>query len=62
MTAIAELSAIAATRILTDADLGLRMRMIIHAGGGRSVLILIVVLSLWKPKGVTPFADRASTQ
>ena len=62
MNAIAQLSAIAATRIVTDADMGLRIRMIIHAGGGLGVLLLIMILSLWKPKGVTPFGQRQSSQ
>ena len=62
MNAIAELSTIAATRTVTDADMGLRLRMIIHAGGGSGVLLLIMILSLWRPKGVTPFGQRQSTQ
>ena len=62
MNAIAELSAIAATRTVTDAELGLRMRMIIHAGGGLGVLLLIMILSLWKPKGVTPFGQHQAAQ
>ena len=62
MNAIAELSAIAATRMVTDAELGLRMRMIIHAGGGLGVLLLIMILSLWKPKGVTSFGQSQSAQ
>ena len=62
MNAIAELSTIAATRMETDADFGLRIRMIVHAGGGLGVLLLIIILSLWKPKGVTPFGQRQSTQ
>ena len=62
MNAIAELSTIAATRTVTDADMGLRIRMIVHAGGGLGVLLLIMILSLWKPKGVTPFGQRQSAQ
>ena len=62
MNAIAELSAIAATRIVTDTDMGLRIRIIVHAGGGLGVLLLIMILSLWKPKGVTPFSQRQSVQ
>ena len=60
MSAIAELSAIAATRIVIDTDVGLRIRMIVHAGGGLGVLLLIIILSLWKPKGVTPYGQRQS--
>ena len=62
MNAIAELSTIATARIVTDADMGLRIRMIIHAGGGLGVLLIIMILSLWKPKGVTPFGQRQSAQ
>ena len=62
MNAIAELSTIAAAHVVTDADMGLRLRMIIHAGGGLGVLLLIMILSLWKPKGVTPFGQRQSAQ
>ena len=60
MNAIAELSTIAAARMVTDTDMGLRIRMIVHAGGGLGVLLLIMILSLWKPKGVTPFGQRQS--
>ena len=62
MNAIAELSSIAAARMVTDTDIGLRIRMIVHAGGGLGVLLLIMILSLWKPKGVTPFGQRQSSQ
>ena len=62
MNAISQLSTIAATRTVTDADMGLRIRMIVHAGGGLGVLLLIMILSLWKPKGVTPFGQRQSAQ
>ena len=62
MNTIAELSSIAAIRMVTDANMGLRIRMIIHAGGGLGVLLLIMILSLWKPKGVTPFGQRQSSQ
>ena len=62
MNAIAELSTIAAAGMVTDMDMGLRIRMIIHAGGGLGVLLLIMILSLWKPKGVTPFGQRQSAQ
>ena len=62
MNAIAELSTIAAARIVTDTDMGLRIRMIVHSGGGLGVLLLIMILSLWKPKGGTPFGQRQSSQ
>ena len=62
MNAIAQLSAIAATRMVTDGDMGLRIRMIVHAGGGLGVLLLIMILSMWKPKGVTPFGQSQSSQ
>ena len=62
MNAIAELSTIATARMVTDSDMGLRIRMIIHAGGGLGVLLLIMILSLWKPKGVTPFGQRQPAQ
>ena len=60
MNAISQLSTIAAARLVTDAEMGLRIRMIVHAGGGLGVLLLIMILSLWKPKGVTPFGQRQS--
>ena len=56
INAIGQLSAIAAERMLTDTDMGLRMRMIIHAGGGLVVLLIILVLSIYKPRGSTPYA------
>ncbi|MEP6828445.1 MAG: hypothetical protein ABJA10_10270 [Aestuariivirga sp.] len=62
MNAIAQLSTIAANRMVTDTDVGLRIRMIIHAGGGLGMLLLIMILSLWKPKGVTPFGQHQSAQ
>ena len=62
MKAIAELSTIAGARMVSDAELGLRIRMIVHAGGGLGVLLLIMILSLWKPKGVTPFGQRQPAQ
>ena len=62
MNAIAELSSIAAARLVADTEMGLRVRMIIHASGGLGVLLFIMILSLWKPKGVTPFGQRQSAQ
>ena len=62
MNAIAQLSAIAAERMVTDADLGLRMRMIIHAGGGLVVLLIIMVLSIYKPKGLTSYGQSKLTR
>lgn len=50
---ISQLATIVTTRNLTPDDFTLQLRMIIHAGGGLGVLIAIMVLSIWKPKGTT---------
>jgi hypothetical protein len=45
--------------LLSSADLwGLRMSPVIHAAGGLLVLLLPVVLSLYKPRGLTPYGWR----
>ena len=62
MNAIAQLSAIAAERMVTDADMGLRIRMIIHAGGGLVVLLITMVLSICKPKGLTSYGQSRLTR
>ncbi len=45
--------------MLSSADLrGLRMSPVIHAAGGLLVLLVPVVLSLYKPRGLTPYGWR----
>jgi hypothetical protein len=34
---------------------GLRLSLLLHAGGGMLTLLAIAVLAIWKPVGVTPF-------
>ena len=49
--AISQLAEFATARNLMPDDLGLQIRMIVHAGGGLGVLVAIMVLSIWKPRG-----------
>ena len=51
MHAISQLAEIAIARNSTLDDFGLQMRMIVHGSGGLGVLIAIMVLSIWKPRG-----------
>jgi hypothetical protein len=45
--------------MLSSPDLrGLRMSPVIHAAGGLLLLLVLVVLSLYKPWGVTPYGWR----
>lgn len=45
--------------LLSSADLwGLRMSSVIHAAGGLLILLVPVVLSLYKPRGLTPYGWR----
>jgi hypothetical protein len=47
---------VAADRVVTDADLvGLRRSMRTHAVGGLVVLLLLVALSIYKPRGMTRY-------
>jgi len=34
---------------------GLRLSLLLHAGGGMLMLLAIAVLAIWKPVGMTPF-------
>ena len=51
MHPISQLAEIATTRNLMPDDLGLQIRIIVHAGGGLGVLVVIMVFSIWKPRG-----------
>ncbi|TIL35229.1 hypothetical protein [Mesorhizobium sp.] len=56
---IGYLADVSAETMLSSADLrGLRMSPVIHAAGGLLVLLVPVVLSLYKPRGLTPYGWR----
>ncbi len=58
---ISDLAAIAAHSPVSDpALLDDRLSLVVHSGGGLLVLIIPVVLSVYKPRGRTPF-DRATS-
>ncbi|RWQ87140.1 MAG: hypothetical protein EOS85_06855 [Mesorhizobium sp.] len=59
MELIGYLADVSAETMLSSADLrGLRMSPVIHAAGGLLVLLVPVVLSLYKPRGLTPHGWR----
>jgi hypothetical protein len=59
MELINYLAGVAAETTLSSTDLrGLRWSPVIHAGGGLLVLLLPVALSLYKPRGMTPYGWR----
>jgi hypothetical protein len=56
---IGYLADVSAETMLSSADLrGLRLSPVIHAAGGLLVLLVPVVLSLYKPRGLTPYGWR----
>ncbi|RUV68773.1 MAG: hypothetical protein EOR30_11920 [Mesorhizobium sp.] len=56
---IGYLADVSAETMLSSADLrGLRFSPVIHAAGGLLVLLVPVVLSLYKPRGLTPYGWR----
>ena len=59
MPSVTQMSRIAAETTLTDGDsLELRVQLIVHAGGGLLVLLAAMVLSVFKPWGLTPYGMR----
>ena len=48
----------AAETTLSGADLPLQIRLLIHAGGGLLVLLVPMVLSVYKPWGMTQYGRR----
>jgi hypothetical protein len=59
MEGISYMADVAAETILFSADLrGLRSSFVIHAAGGLLVLLIAVVLSLYKPRGMTRYGWR----
>lgn len=56
---IGYLADVSAETMLSNADLrGLRMSHVIHTAGGLLVLLVPVVLSLYKPRGLTRYGWR----
>jgi hypothetical protein len=61
MEAISFLARVATERELSDTDfLGLRRSLVIHAAGGLLVLLVPVMLSIYKPRGMTRYGSRAA--
>jgi hypothetical protein len=57
---ISELAAAAARASFTAAsEADLKLSLLVHSVGGLVVLLLVVVLAVYKPAGLTPFAGRA---
>ena len=50
---------LAAETILPDADLhAAGLQLVVHAAGGLLVLLVLAVLSVFKPRGMTPYGTR----
>jgi hypothetical protein len=59
MKVIGYVARVAATTALSSADLGRpRMELVVHAAGGLLVLIVITILSVFKPWGLTRYGRR----
>ena len=59
MKLIGYLANVAANSILTSADLiEARLSLVVHAAGGLLVLLVPVALSVYKPRGITPYGRR----
>jgi hypothetical protein len=59
MGGIGKVAAVAAETSLLGADLvGLRNSLWVHAAGGLAVLLTTTVLSIYKPRGLTPYGWR----
>jgi hypothetical protein len=59
MRLIDDVARVAAARPLAIGELlGARMSFILHSAGGLVVLLLAVVLSIYKPRGTTPWGQR----
>jgi hypothetical protein len=61
MRAITEAARLATeTTLFTTAPPHLQHSLVVHAAGGLVVLIVATILSVYKPRGLTPFGARAS--
>lgn len=59
MKPISFLAAMAAETTLSSVDLaGLRLSLVVHAGGGLLVLLAATTLAVYKPRGMTPYGVR----
>jgi hypothetical protein len=59
LTSIAELADIASDRVLTRGELREpRTSLVLHSGGGLAVLAVPMVLSMYKPRGLTRYGRR----
>lgn len=59
MQAVIRMSGIAADMTLSATDFrALRIQLVVHAGGGLLVLFAATVLSVYKPRGMTPYGLR----
>jgi hypothetical protein len=62
MDTIGRLADLAADGALSTADLGQQTRLVVHAAGGLLVLLVPVVLSVYKPWGITRYAVRKRSE
>lgn len=58
MPLIAHRAALAADATVTDASLQEMGNLLLHSVGGAVVLLVIMVLNIYKPRGVTPYGWR----
>ena len=59
MPLIAYLGHTASETALTSVELRMpKLTLVVHSSGGLFVLLVITVLSIYKPKGMTPFGQR----
>lgn len=56
LPAVSEMAVAARAATLPDAGSLPRMQLVVHAAGGLAVLVLVTTLSIYKPRGLTPFA------
>jgi hypothetical protein len=57
--AVSRMSVVAAETTLSSADFrALRIQLVVHAGGGLLVLLAATTLSVYKPRGMTPYGRR----
>jgi hypothetical protein len=62
MDPIGLLAGVAAETTLSSADLGLQVRLLIHSAGGLLVLLIPLVLSVYKPRGMTRYGLRKQSE
>ncbi len=55
---ISYLAGVAAQTTPSAADLGIRMELVVHSGGGLLVLLVPAALSVYKPRGMTRYGQR----